>query len=396
MELSNEIKENNFTFQYFSLAFFLILIYLDVPFRIVGEFLFYMSFMFHFIYKNKSFTLFSLWSLLMISLAGLSIFWTPDLAQSLIELRIMIQMATIGFLLIGFVNSEEKLISVYKTFVVAGVGLVLFLLFAVPFEAFLDPTTRIGADMGTNMENVTQNANDIGLNLTISAIFTFYLHQKEKKWFYIPLLVLFLYLIFLTGSRKAIALSVAGILITLVLNSSSSIKLIRSMFISFILLIIVIYSLLNIPFLYEIAGRRIESLILMMFGVGGGDVSTLTRQLMVARGMEMISERPLFGFGVGSYSKASGIGTYSHNNYIELGVGLGLFGILTYYSIYMINIFRLIKNIKFKILIPLVVLSVFLPIIEIGLVTYNIFTWNIIIALSFAAVRIKMTNNETI
>lgn len=393
MELTSQIKEKKFRILYFSIALLLSLVYLDMPLRIIGEILFYIVFLIYFINKNKSFSLFSVWSLMMIFLSGLSIFWTADISQSLIDLRILTQMALISALLIGFIDSENKLILIYKSFVIAGISLVTFLITAIPVSSLLDPTTRIGVGMGPGMQNVTQNANDIGLNLTVSAIFTFYLFRREKKLYYIPLLIIFLSIIFLTGSRKAIVLFIIGVVAMIVLDSKTSLKLTKNIFISLILMIFAVYLLFNIPFLYEIAGQRIESLFFMLIGVGGGDGSTTARNTMISKGIDLISRKPLFGYGIGSYAKISGIGVYSHNNYIEVGVGLGLIGLVTYYYIYVFNIFNLIKINRYKPAIPLVILTVLLPFIEVGLVSYKSFVWNIILAVGFAVIKLSKSNN---
>lgn len=393
LESINYLEKRKYNLLYVVLSLFLILIYLDTPFRIIGELLFYSAFGAYFIYKNRSITTYSLWSVLMIMYSGLSIFWTADTTQTLIDLRILTQMSIISILIIGFVDNEDKLDIVFKSFVVAGIGLVSFLFTVIPFSAFLEPTTRIGVGMGIGMQNVTQNSNDIGLNLTVSSILTFYLYRKERKWFYLVILAVFLFIIFLTGSRKSILFSTIGIVAMIILQSNSPGKLIKNIIVSIGMVILAMYLLFNIPALYEVAGKRLESLFELLFSAsGGGDGSTNARTSMISKGLQLLGKKPLFGYGIGSYSVVSGVGTYSHNNYIELGVGIGIIGTLIYYSIYVTNLFNLIKNYKIDYLVPLLILSSLLPVIEFGFVSYKSFTWNIIVALSFATIRYTKKN----
>jgi O-antigen ligase len=73
------------------------------------------------------------------------------------------------------------------------------------------------------------------------------------------------------------------------------------------------------------------------------DISTASRLFYIIDGLEKILQRPLFGYGIGSFRYNYSL--YSHNNYIEVAYSLGIIGLLIYYNIYF-NIFRSISSIR--------------------------------------------------
>ncbi|WP_176483799.1 O-antigen ligase family protein [Bacillus sp. FJAT-45066] len=68
--------------------------------------------------------------------------------------------------------------------------------------------------------------------------------------------------------------------------------------------------------------------------VDSEEASFLIRKDMIYTGIELFKNKPFLGYGIDNYSIASTFGTYSHNNYIELLVSLGSFGLVFYYYIY--------------------------------------------------------------
>jgi O-antigen ligase len=56
--------------------------------------------------------------------------------------------------------------------------------------------------------------------------------------------------------------------------------------------------------------------------------------------------RPIFGGGWFYFSEYSGMGTYSHNNFLELLVTYGIVGFFTYYSMFFKVLLKLKKMYK--------------------------------------------------
>jgi starch synthase (maltosyl-transferring) len=64
----------------------------------------------------------------------------------------------------------------------------------------------------------------------------------------------------------------------------------------------------------------------------GVNQSTVERARFIKKGLGLIADAPLFGRGLDTFRWLSSEGTYAHNNMIELGVALGLVGVVLYYG----------------------------------------------------------------
>ncbi|MBN2564226.1 MAG: O-antigen ligase family protein [Candidatus Eisenbacteria bacterium] len=78
--------------------------------------------------------------------------------------------------------------------------------------------------------------------------------------------------------------------------------------------------------------RRVE-ITLTTIGVSvGTNESLVERARFIRKGADLIAESPLFGRGLESFRWLSGEMKYAHNNYIEIGVSLGIVGLVLYYA----------------------------------------------------------------
>lgn len=384
----SRIEVNLQSFFKFVLLVFLCMLYAFYEYRILVTALFFPIFLYYFISRRKGLSLFFLWNFLFVGLCAMSLIWSYNSEQTFIEARIMLEIAVISNLLIAFLDSKDKLVSVYKYLVYAGVLYIIRLAFEFPLSSWL--AGRLGNDGNFN-------SNRIGLYLTISALCAFYLAQeKNKKVFYI-LFPIFGFVIMLTGSRKAFLMLLIGVALLFYLNKVKTIsKKVLSIPIVIVILVLGFYLAINVPFLYEILGHRVESMIsLLTSSESGLDYSSKIRSEMIETGKALFVDRPFMGYGIGSYSKLSGFGVYSHNNYIELLVGLGIIGTVLYYSII---IYIIIKLFKVRNLIdgnPLLVILLLLMVIDYALVSYNGPLYQYVIALGFATTRIIIPNRHS-
>jgi len=60
--------------------------------------------------------------------------------------------------------------------------------------------------------------------------------------------------------------------------------------------------------------------------------SLAERSRFIGKGLELMAEAPFVGTGLNTFRWLSDEGTYSHNNFVELGVSLGIVGVLLYYA----------------------------------------------------------------
>ena len=122
-------------------------------------------------------------------------------------------------------------------------------------------------------------------------------------------------------------------------NVSNNTKIEKKLIIVFTLLILVYMTFKN-ELLYQMLGKRF----LYMFeqiGVISSQGTTLNsgnstelRSSMYSVGMHLFFEHPVLGWGWNAFMYESGFDMYSHNNYTEILVSMGLIGFLTFYWIY--------------------------------------------------------------
>ncbi len=67
----------------------------------------------------------------------------------------------------------------------------------------------------------------------------------------------------------------------------------------------------------------------------GVNLSTVERARFIKKGLPLIADAPLFGRGLDTFRWLSNEGAYAHNNMIELGVALGLVGVVFYYGFHL-------------------------------------------------------------
>ena len=151
----------------------------------------------------------------------------------------------------------------------------------------------------------------------------------------------------LTGSKKAILIILMSLTILGILKNRLGIfKYLPYIFIG----IAILFLIFNVDYLYNIIGFRIVNFLSTLgFNIEGASYSNSTqlRIFMYKIGFRAFLENPLFGGGWFWFSNYSGLGTYSHNNYIEMLVTYGIFGFTLYHLMIIKLLFKLKKLIRF-------------------------------------------------
>ena len=106
---------------------------------------------------------------------------------------------------------------------------------------------------------------------------------------------------------------------------------------SVILIYVGIFAL-NLP-IFSTINRRFQSYL-----SGNLNTSDETRNNMINFGIELFKERPILGYGLNNYRNYYYTGQYSHNNFIELLVCLGIVGFVLVYVMYFSPIKVILKN----------------------------------------------------
>jgi len=168
------------------------------------------------------------------------------------------------------------------------------------------------------------------------------LFEKKEKWFvYAPLTLLFFAGVLLTGSRKGL-LGLAIVMVLYVLWSDRK-HIVRNLIVLFLLGAAGCAALFFVPKLYEVIGERLiwtVKSVLGLVGEEGMEWSMMERTEMADAAKALFLARPLTGWGLDCYRFASEMGTYAHNNYLELLADGGLPALLLYYVPILLLIIR--------------------------------------------------------
>lgn len=363
----------------FILLTFICCLYALYEKRLVIEIIYITVFGLYFITRRCKLSILSLWSFIFISICFLFSLQSVNLYSSLKMIRKLIELSIICTLLIGYIDSKKKLLFIYKCFIYAGFAMILRLLISFPISEW--GAERLGDDI--------LNANQIGMYIAISAICSMQLYKIRNQRRYLIYIVIFFIVCSLSGSRKAFLMFFAGVSLVNYINT----KKIHKRVISIILIAFALYIgykiVMSVPELYNILGIRIERLFDTIQGTGVQDRSAKVRFEMISVGRNLFENKWMIGYGISTYKFISGYGMYSHNNYIELLVGVGLLGTIVYYSIYLYTIIKLIRRREYCYTNAFLVIILLLLFMEYGLVSYYGEVYQILIALAIAAIRIS-------
>ena len=277
---------------------------------------------------------------LFIIICSISVFYAFNQGISFTKVKTLVQIYVVMISLINYVDTFEKLYKLMKYFAYSGVIASVYILLNADFTNI----TRFGSELG--------NVNAVGMILGISSVFSFYFILEEKEYQFSPMLLANSIVILLTGSRKSLMFLIFTLLVLLFSKRDKRIRSkVKFFLLGAVLLSIAVYVIYNVPIFYQIIGRRMDNLLDFAFGEGTTERSMNIRFMMIQLGWDWFKERPITGYGINNYRLLLGqeIGwiTYSHNNIIELLVGIGIIGAIVYYLEQIIVMKGLLKASKF-------------------------------------------------
>lgn len=329
-----------------------------------------------------------LWVLCFLMLYACSIFWADYPERTITNL-----IATLGryiitvYLMIGLFNNKTR-ISVINAYICTVALNAIFVMLAYGPSILMQ--VRQSEIVAAQFTQQGWNSNTIGMGCAFGIVLLHikqkYLISSRKSVRLTTVAYIFLAFVTLsTGSKKAIMIVLFYFLMMYTITHRN--KLAR-LTIAGVALIVAYSAMVNIPVLYDLVGERIESFVNGVISLGG--ITSLTQEKLVNSslngsdrvrfnfiilGLQWISEKPFLGHGMANFIDLYGTlytkSYYAHNNFIEITVGLGIVGLVVYYSIY-IYIFRnSIKtwrnSIYAKISITLILLFL---VLDMGLVSY--------------------------
>ena len=340
---------------------------------------------------------YKLWSLSFLLISLLSLIYSINKSDSFNMLKTLVILVIIMIYVESELNnlySIEKMIMLY----VIGVGITLiYVLITQDLNQF---------QLAIHGEAFTGrwNGNEIGMNAAMALIMILYLFPKAKnlflKTYYCIIVAVSLYLVYWMGSRKTIVFLILGLCGVILLKKPK--KIVRNLLLVCCLITVSWNILMEVPSLYQNVGWRLEALTSSITGKGKADSSTLLREKYIKVGIESFKESPVIGYGVDSFreinEQKTNHHTYSHNNFIEIGVGLGVIGFISFYWIFVYLIIKYLKLFIHKrtsfFVNVLFILFVLYLAIQVGLVTYDsLIQWLLIL---FVYKAMEFTQNSYI
>lgn len=276
----------------------------------------------------------------------LSIAWSylPDstLQRSITLLRLSVLLVVMAFYLLKSKQTERFIYGI------AVAGLII-LLYVFGFYGFSGLRQMI--DYGMRVGGEFVNSNTLAIYLSFSAVIFFYLFLDKRKWYYITLTLVLVFVIAATGSKKGILDLAVGFVMVTGFNQGASkgAKRLFKMVLGITVGTVLLYFLWESS-LFDTVRDRYEVMFRFLSGTGSRiDYSTRERQIMLAAGWQQFKKTPILGIGIGASgyltSIALGSDTYLHNEYVEL---LSTGGILGFLLQFVPVILILMRNWKYR------------------------------------------------
>ena len=308
-----------------------------------------------------------------IYLFSLGVIYNDKLTYAIATTNVLVVIFTLSILL----NSKEKITLFIKATTISGIVLGIFLIkkYAVyiGFGRFGQelPGTRIFSPITLGY-----------IFMYISCLQIYDIFNTRNKLYKILMalaIILSLYIILLTGTRKSLMLPVLLLFVSIVIKFKD--KFFKLLIISVISFATLLQSIEYIKETEIINKKHIERWEGVMSFANDNyeiDDSSLERLRLIENAKTIFYLNPLFGIGIDDTIRK--IGTHPHNNYLTLLVFGGLTLMLLYYSIYI----PIIRNWKtYYKLDPYLffIVIVIIPISDLGTTSFNIFYFSTLITL---------------
>ena len=100
--------------------------------------------------------------------------------------------------------------------------------------------------------------------------------------------------------------------------------------------VVLVTSFETLRLLWVHALQRVEISLTSLASSADISMSLAERTRFIREGLRLIADAPFFGRGLDAFRWLSGEGTYAHNNFVDVGVSLGLVGVVLYYAIHVV------------------------------------------------------------
>lgn len=223
----------------------------------------------------------------------------------------------------------------FKAIYLSGFALLAFTLYRYGLSGFISQMMS-----GVRMGEKIGNQNDFGMAFSMALIIAYYYYLKGKRKIHFVSIAIFLAFALSSGSKKALLMCIAGVIGLSIFYYGF--HRIWKTILAVTAVVVIGYYLMQLP-LFSVINERITS-----FFSGELNVSDLNRMRFIEEGIRLIKERPIFGWGLANYAYVSGVGVYSHNNFVEVWVSTGIVGFLVYYSMYAISVWTVFRRLLYR------------------------------------------------
>ena len=285
---------------------------------------------------------FKIWLILFGGICSISIIYAINRSVSFNCIKTLIILYIILFLVDEAIDSPDELITYMKLFLVSLFIMMIYVLIKVDLKSF---------QLAQHGEATTGlwNGNDVGIKCALFVVVMLYFLDNNTKIIQRIIMLISMsiavVLVYYTASRKDFFMLVLGISLFYYLKHPT--KKISNLIIIFMGVYIGYMLLMNNTVLYTAIGWRIEGALALFNKSGNVDSSALLRLKYIDVGIDAWKKSAVLGYGIDNFRiinlTATGHLTYSHNNFIEMLVGVGGIGFLIYYSFYIKLLHEYIK-----------------------------------------------------
>lgn len=307
---------------------------ISIIFLVLATFL-YLILINKYILEVKKYSFFW-WYLTFVGISIVAMIYSPDRSFLNDSSYLLYTTAIILFCFCTLTDSFERVIIVMKSY--AWGSALLFIILYYTNNLFTDE--RIGS-------NFTGNSNTFALFMMISFFFTswlflYYEKNKYKKIIAGLIMLMDITAVLLSGARKSVIACMIYIIILFLCKKDKQGRkhLIRNIILIGIALFYLWKLMMNNPYLYEIVGNRMKTLVNQSLGyevMVRGSSSYLREKYRNAAIFGWLKS-PIWGHGYDSFhfynAVVNGHNVYSHNNFTELLYNLGIVGFIVYYFEY--------------------------------------------------------------
>jgi O-antigen ligase len=300
--------------------------------------------------KSIRYNYFIMSMLLYFAVMIFAFFYTPSQAEAVNILYDFFTVCIICFFVINYLDSEERVYFILNAFIVGGVCLCLYTFSFYGFSVFDEVVggnriVRVGSDVG--------NVNFLGMAYAYSALFSLFFlinrvscdekFRRLKSMLYLLAVIICIFFLLLTGSKKAFILLGTGIIILFFLKKGNDYTAFKKILLGVfaIGMVVMIFNLIQNMEMFRAINQRLNELVMLLTSGSGSD-SDNYRLSLTKQGLEIFSLNPLLGSGTGASRHY--FGTYSHNNYVEILMNTGIIGFVVFYSSIVNIFFRLITS----------------------------------------------------